>query len=248
MWSGSCELQEANRWADQPQREEINLYGELELRNRFIQESQAKYCQEIEELRGICREETDRARQARIDELSIRQERNPTTVSQLLAQIRDFQNEVNSASDAREFYDPESGSSSGATHAPSQFRVPGPCLTAILDCCRTHGVFTGTSGNVFERPPAQEGRPFTFFINSKNLASSSQELRPDVTGTTKRTESKNEKRTVEHATPLTTLPKWTRNVESHWWNFFSQWYDRDFRFRNCIWENFLTLWNFKAGM
>ena len=22
---------------------------------------------------------------------------------------------------------------------------------------------------------------------------------------------------------------------------------RDFRFRNCIWENFLTLWNFKAG-
>ena len=159
MWSGSCELQEANRWAHQPQRDEISLYGELELRNRFIQESQAKYCQEIEELRGICCEETDRARQARIDELSVRQERNPTTVSQLLAQIRDFQNEVNSASDAREFNDPESGSSSGATHAPSQFRVPGPCLTAILDCCRTHGVFTGTSGNVFERPPNKKDDP-----------------------------------------------------------------------------------------
>ena len=33
-----------------------------------------------------------------------------------MAQIRELQNKVNSLSDAREFYDIESGSSSGATH------------------------------------------------------------------------------------------------------------------------------------
>ena len=50
----------------------------------------------------------------------MRQERNPTTVSQLMVQIRKLQNKDSSLSDAREFYDPESGSSSGATHVPDQ--------------------------------------------------------------------------------------------------------------------------------
>ena len=35
-------------------------------------------------------------------------------------------------------------------------------------------------GNVFERPPAQEGQSSTLFNNSKDLASSPQELRPDI--------------------------------------------------------------------
>ena len=45
--------QQANQWADQAQREKekIRLYGELELRNGRFRESQAKDCQEIEELR-----------------------------------------------------------------------------------------------------------------------------------------------------------------------------------------------------
>ena len=38
-------------------------------------------CQELEELRSICCEETDRARQLRFDELFLQQERNPSTVS-----------------------------------------------------------------------------------------------------------------------------------------------------------------------
>ena len=41
--------------------------------------------------RGPRLEETDRTRQARIDELSLHQERNPTTVSQLMAQTREVQ-------------------------------------------------------------------------------------------------------------------------------------------------------------
>ncbi len=49
--------------------------------------------------------------------------------------------------------------------------------------------FTGSSGNVFEWPPAQERLGSTLFNNWKNLASSLQEWRPDITGTTKRRES-----------------------------------------------------------
>ena len=58
------QLQQASRWTDQAQRDKISLYGD-ELRNRLFQESQATYCQEIEELRRFCFEETDRARQSK---------------------------------------------------------------------------------------------------------------------------------------------------------------------------------------
>ena len=78
-----------------------------------FQEDHARDGQAIEALRIICCEETGGARQARIVELSVRQERNPTIASQLRTQIQELQNKEN-------FYDPESGSSSGATHVPSQ--------------------------------------------------------------------------------------------------------------------------------
>ena len=105
------QLHQASRWADQAQRNNISLYGELELRNRLFQEDHARD-QEIEELRRTCcEEEANRARQARIDELSLHQERNLATVSQLLTQIHELQNKVNSLSDAKN-YDPESVSSS----------------------------------------------------------------------------------------------------------------------------------------
>ena len=89
--SQRLQQQQANQWADE--REKINLFGELEMRNRHFRENQATYCQEIEELRRICWEETNRARQTRIDELSMHQERKgilPTTMSQLLTQNSGF--------------------------------------------------------------------------------------------------------------------------------------------------------------
>ena len=92
---------------------------------------------------------------------------------------------MNSLSDAREFYDPESGSGSGATNVSDQ--------TSSILSSRTLPRFdsrlpqntqhcTGISGNVFERLPAREGLPSTIFHNSKNLASSYQDLRPDISG------------------------------------------------------------------
>ena len=52
--SQRLELYQASQRPDQAQREKINLCGELEMRNRLFQESRARNCQEIEELRRIC--------------------------------------------------------------------------------------------------------------------------------------------------------------------------------------------------
>ena len=112
------------------------------MRNRLFRENQATDCQYIEELRRICSEETDLARQARIDKLSVYQERNPATVSPLLTQIQDLQNKVNSLSDAREFFLKQPATLERPTIPvnPLPTRVPGPCLAAILDCRTIHGI------------------------------------------------------------------------------------------------------------
>ena len=149
------------------------------MRNRLCQENHARDCQEIEELRRNCCEEKNRAKQARNDESSVHQERNPTTVSQLLTQIQESQNKANSLSDTREFCDPVSGSSSGATHVPGQTRTilsPRTMPRCGSGLPRDTQKCMGISGNVFARPPAQAGRSSTIFNNSKNLAQLSQKL------------------------------------------------------------------------
>ena len=80
------------------------------------------------------------------------------TVSQLLTRIQDLQNKVNSLSDAREFYDPETASSSGATHVPSQpLIIPSPRTMPCLDSGLPHDTrnVVGTSRNVVERLTAR---------------------------------------------------------------------------------------------
>ena len=125
------------------------------MRNGLFQENRARDCQENEELRRICCEEIEQARQGRSEELSLQQRRNPTTVSQMMAQIQDLQNKANSLSNAREFYDPEFGSSSGATHVPDQTSTI--LSSRTLPRCdsglpRTTENCTDIMGKVFERP------------------------------------------------------------------------------------------------
>ena len=178
-----------SRWADQAHRDKISLYGQLGLTNRLFQEDHARDCQGIEELRRIFCEEASRARQARIDELFMHQERNPATVSQLTAQIRELQNKVNSLFDARAFYDPESGSSSGTTHVPDRTAtIPSPRTLPRCDSGLPRNTLNGTgiTGNVSERPSAQEGLSSTIYNNSKNSAHSLQGLRRDTTETARR--------------------------------------------------------------
>ena len=92
------------------------------------------------------------------------------------------------------FYDPESGSSSGATHVPNS--TPTILSSRTLPRCdsglpRTTQYCTRIMRNVLARPPAQDGQYSTIFRISKNLASSSQDLRSDISETA-RTEMKRE--------------------------------------------------------
>ena len=89
----------------------------------------------------------------------------------------------------KRIYDPESGSSSGATHVPDQTSTI--LSSRTLPRCdsglpRNTQNCSGVMGNVFERPPVQEGLPSTIFHNSKNLASSSLDMRPDISETARR--------------------------------------------------------------
>ena len=108
-------------------------------------------------------------------------------MSRLFTQIEDLQ-KVNSLSDARELHDPETVSSSGASHVSSQTltlssRRGMPCRESRLP----HNTLDtrGTSGNVFESPLARKGPPSAFFENSRNLSSSSCGMRQNAAGTTK---------------------------------------------------------------
>ena len=146
------------------------------MRNRLFQERRARNCQDIEELRRICCEETDRARQLRIDELSVQQERSPSTVSQLLTQIQDLHNKMRSLADARELCDPDTACSSGASHVPIQpLNIPSPRNTLSRESGPPRDTRKSMSPLriVFESVPAQEGPSSALFENSQNFASSS---------------------------------------------------------------------------
>ena len=78
----------------------------------------------------------------------------------------------------------------------------------------------GTSGNVFERLPAQEGQHSTLFNMSKNLASSSQKKKqgPATEGsTTSRTVKCDKNCNIRRLLFSASEVEWT--VESYWWNF-----------------------------
>ena len=127
--SSNMELYQANQLTDQARRVKSWLCEEVEIRNRTFQEDRARDCQYIEELRRICCAGADRARQMKYDELSTQQKENPSTVNQLLAQIQELQDKVNSLNNAKEFYHPETASSSGdPTHQDTFLKV---CLLEV---------------------------------------------------------------------------------------------------------------------
>ena len=148
------------------------------------------------------------------------------------------------------FYDPESGSSSSATHVLDS--TPTVLNSRTLPRCdsglpRNTQNCTGIMGIVFERPPAQQGRSSTVYSNSKNLASSSKELIEDWHNWDSKSA---EKRIVEYVDSITSLPKQKWNVKSYWWNLFLTvvlLIIQELLLQNWILENFLTLWNFNAG-
>ena len=92
---------------------------------------------------------------------------------------------MKSLNDARIFHDPETASSSGASHVPSQLlSIPSPRGTISRDFCLPHETRNpvGSSGNVFEDLRARDGPSSVLFENPRNLALSSCGLRSGNTG------------------------------------------------------------------
>ena len=104
LQSQRMEFSQANQLTGQTQREKSWLCNESEMKNRAFQGDRARSSQEFEELRKICYAEAERARQLRIAELSFQKEESESAVNQLLPQIQDLQDKVNSLSDARDFF------------------------------------------------------------------------------------------------------------------------------------------------
>ena len=244
------QLLQANIW-DNAQSERISLCGELEMRNKLFQESRTKDCQEIEELRRRCCEESDRARQAKLDALSMMQQRDPQTVSQLLAQMRESQDKANSLSDAREFHDPETAGSSGATHVTSP-PLTNPSYRTVPR--RDSGLppetlnMMGISGNIFERLPAREGQPQNI---SKNhgiwhllLVEWNQNLQNIRWQHDRRGDLSNKTYPIRETFSTVEMEFHVTLVELiltvAWWS------TRDFQSRSCILQNSLTPWNLKS--
>ena len=55
-----------------------------------------------------------------LDEISMQLRETHCRMHQLMAQMQELQYKVNSLTDAKEFHDPETASSSGISHNPSQ--------------------------------------------------------------------------------------------------------------------------------
>ena len=92
-----------------------------------LSRSRAINHQDIKELRRCCCEETN-------DELSMQLGRNPSIVSQLLTQIQDLQNRVNSLTDARDFYAIQRQRAALVTHSQPSVDFPKSQDHALLRC------------------------------------------------------------------------------------------------------------------
>ena len=99
-------------------------------------------------------------------------------MNQLLAQMQDLQDKVDSLNDKRKFCDPEPASSSGI------FLVPSESSRNDSQRFLFAAQHTDLDGNVFEDLPAREGPFPAFFENPKNLVASFCGLRPGNTGNT----------------------------------------------------------------
>ena len=130
------EVDQAHQLTGQSQREKSWFCTKLEMRDRALQEDRTKSHQEIEELRRICSTQAERARQLRIDELSSQEEESESVVNQVMVQIQELQDKINSLSDARKWFHLETASSSGLSHVPSQpMSIPSPGGLISSDSC-----------------------------------------------------------------------------------------------------------------
>ena len=165
--------------------------------------------------------------------------------------IRIYINKENSLSDTTEFYVLKQRAALEQPTFPVNprvFRVPEPCLAAILDChdARNIVVLQETFLNDYllekDKPILSSQIQRIWHPLLKNWDLTLQETQSDQK--VKWDENRKIRRYLHHASKEA-LEYWTRLVEliltMVWW------ITREFRSRKCILENSQTHWNFKAG-
>ena len=130
-------LRQARQWADQAQQERIKLCGDLEMRNCLHQESYARGCQEIEELKRRCYKEENAATQQKLDEHSVQLGRESQTVSPLRDQVTRLQEQLEFIKDVKKFHDLDSRAVPTFRINFLSLRVPKESR-ATFDCCEIH--------------------------------------------------------------------------------------------------------------
>ena len=140
---------------------------------------------------------------------------NLTTVSQLMAQIRELQNKVKFLVWCKRIFWSWIRRPTFLIKLP-RFWVPGPCHAAILDCREIHRIV-----QVF----------WETFLNDhllkKDYLLQSSTIHCEIETWYHRyikTRWWNDKRIVEYTDSRSSLPKQKWNVVPHGWNLLSQWY------------------------
>ena len=193
------------------------------MRKRLFRENQAKNCQEIEELIRMLR--TNRSSKTSNNWWVVHASREESydCESILGSNSAFYRTKVNSLSSAREFYDPESGSSSGATHVSqstlySSESQDHASLRLLHDTRNFYGYFS----KLFWTTTCSRRTNLYILQQFKEFGILLSRIETWYYRNYKETGEWHEKRTVEHVNPFTTLPKWRWNVESYWCDRLSE--------------------------
>ena len=221
------ELYQTNQWADQAQREKINLCGELDMRNCLSQEHRARNCQEIEELRRICCEEIDKSQTIEHwPSICATGERNPSTVSSWLKFRISRTRWIPSPTQEIFTILRQRAALEHPTFPANPWisRAPEVCLAAILDCCSIHGI-PWDFRKRFWKPTCSRRTSSALFENSRNWASSSCGLGSGDAGKTMEHESGVRRDPQSSSIPTARFERVQRTFVSYWRNLFSEWFD-----------------------
>ena len=83
------ELYQTNHWDSQGKIEKWRMFEQAAMKSRLYQANHAKDCIEIQELRRICFEETERVRQLRADDFYAQKKEELPTMNHLVSQIQE---------------------------------------------------------------------------------------------------------------------------------------------------------------
>ena len=144
------------------------------MKDHLHQESHARSCREIEELKRRCYQEENIEKQRRLEAIPTQHDQESRTVSLLRDQVRRLQERLEFFEDPKIFHDPDSLSSYDSTYAPHQALISSSSNKSRRESrmLRNTWEFLSISGNVFDyqsvRPVPEESHN-----DSRNLATPS---------------------------------------------------------------------------